>query len=474
MIYILIFGPIVSFSILVMLLGNFFEKAGKDRSLAVIPFKNLLTLFEIIERTPLWGVLYFVPYINVILIIWIITEFLKVFDRRDIPSQVLGIFFGYVYLPVLNYASKITYSGAHPKREVKRSSVREWTDALIFAVVAATIIRAFIIEAYTIPTSSMEKTLLVGDFLFVSKFHYGPRVPMTPIAFPFAHHTLPGTNVKSYVEWIKLPYYRLPKLQNVERNDIVVFNWPQEDFRPVDKRENYIKRCVGIPGDTIEVKAGILYVNGREAYKPEKMQYQYYVQTDGSPINPKTLQELDITDGGRIPSGKGLYLLSLTDKNKEIVKKFANVTNMERKMAARGQTEMQRYYFPPDLKRFPWNVDYYGPIVVPKKGVTVQLSMDNIAIYERIIGLYENNRLEKKDGKIFINGKEADSYTFKMDYYWMMGDNRLNSEDSRFWGFVPEDHIVGKAWIIWLSLDKGKNLLNKVRWNRMFTIIKST
>lgn len=472
MIYFLIFGPILSFTLIIMLLGNFFRAAGHDPAEARIPFKNLLAVFKIIDRTPLWGVLYFIPYINVILIIWLITEFLKVFDRRDIPAQVLGIFFGYIYLPLLNYTSQIKYVDAKPV--AKRSAAREWADALIFAVVAATIIRAFIIEAYTIPTSSMEKTLLVGDFLFVSKFHYGPRVPMTPLAFPFAHHTLPGIGIKSYVDWIKLPYYRLPKLQDVKRNDIVVFNWPQEDFRPVDKRENYIKRCVGIPGDTIEVIAGILYVNGAPAYEPQKMQYQYYVQTDGSNINPKTLKELDVTDGDRVFSGKGLYLLSLTQKSRDAVKGFVNVKKMERKVTPKGQVELQRYYFPRDLERFPWNVDYYGPLVIPKKGVTVNLTSDNLPVYERIIGIYENNKLEKRDGKIFINGQQADSYTFKMNYYWMMGDNRLNSEDSRFWGFVPEDHIVGKAWIIWLSLDKEKILLSKVRWSRMFSAIKTT
>ncbi len=471
MIYLLIFGPVISFSLIVMLLGNFFEKAGQERSAALVPFKNLLPFFKIIERTPIWGILYFIPYINVILIIWLITEFLKVFNRRDIPSQVLGIFFGYVYLPVLNYTSKINYVDSKPVE--KRSTAREWTDALIFSVVAATIKNAFIIEAYTIPTSSMEKTLLVGDFLFVSKFHYGPRVPMTPLAFPFAHHTMPGSDVRSYVEWIKLPYYRLPKLQDVRRNDIVVFNWPQEDFRPVDKRENYIKRCVAIPGDTIEVINGMLFVNGDKAYEPENMQYQYYVQTDGSVINPKAIQNLDITDGGRIPSNKGLYLLSLTKKSYEAVKNFGNVKNIERKMGVKDNAELgQRYYFPKDLKKFPWNVDFYGPLVAPQKGASVKLDMNNLPIYERIITLYEGNRLEKKNGKVFINGSETDHYTFKMNYYWMMGDNRLNSEDSRFWGFVPEDHIVGKAWIIWLSLDKNKDMLHKIRWSRMFSAIK--
>ena len=471
MVFVLIFGPLLIFTLITMALGNFFKKAGFESKSALTPFLNVLTWFKIVERTPLWGILFFIPYINVILIIWLVTEFLKVFGRRDIPSQIMGIFFGYIYLPVLNFTSNIQYEGG--KVQVHRSTLREWTDALIFAVVAATIIRAFIIEAYTIPTSSMEKTLLVGDFLFVSKFHYGPRVPMTPVAFPFAHHTMPLTGTKSYSEVIKFPYYRLPKLQEIERNDIVVFNWPQEYFRPVDKRENYIKRCVAIPGDTLEVKESRLYINGEEAYEPDHMQYQYFIQTDGSGINPKTLQALDITDGGRMASGKGLYMLSLTDENYEKVKNFKNLENIKKNVHPKNQPEMQRYYFPKDLEKYPWNVDNYGPLVVPKKGATVKLTINNLPIYQRIITLYEGNELDMKEGRFYINGQPADTYTFKLDYYWMMGDNRHNSEDSRFWGFVPEDHIVGKAWIIWLSLDKGKSFLQKVRWNRLFNIIKS-
>ncbi len=468
MIYLLIFGPIVSFALIVILLGNFFEKAG-EKGKEKIPFQNLLTLFKIVERTPLWGLLYFIPYINIILIIWLITEFLKVFDKREILPQVLGIFFGYIYLPVLNFTSKINYTGA--KQQERHSSTREWADALIFAVVAATIIRTFIIEAYTIPTGSMEKTLLVGDFLFVSKFHYGPRIPNTPIAFPFAHNTMPVIGTKSYSELIKFPYYRLPKLQDIKRNDIVVFNWPQQEERPVDKRDNYIKRCVGVPGDTLDVLNGVLFVNGDKAFTPPHMQYMYFIQTDGSTINPRILEEYDINDWEM--ANKGIYRMFLTDENYERIKALPMVKRIERKISPKGEVEMQRYYYPPDMEHFKWNVDNYGSLIVPEKGITVQLNAENIKVYERIITLYEGNALNYKGSKILINGEEASAYTFKMNYYWMMGDNRHNSEDSRFWGFVPEDHIVGKAWIIWLSLDHAKGIANKVRWNRLFSLIKN-
>lgn len=472
MIYLLIFGPVISFSLVVMLLGNFFQKAGYNKKEALIPFKNLLTLFKITERTPVWGVFYFIPYVNTILIIWLITEFLKVFDKREILPQVLGIFFGYIYLPVLNYTSKISYVGAHSKQ--RQSSAREWADALIFAIVAATIIRTFIIEAYTIPTGSMEKTLLVGDFLFVSKFHYGPRIPNTPLAFPLVHNTLPVIETKSYVEWLKLPYFRLPKLEDIKRNDIVVFNWPEQTNRPVDKRDNYIKRCVAIPGDTVEVTNGVLFINGKKSYLPPKMQYSYFVYTDGSAINPKLIHQMDMSYDDVKPLAKGIYLMFLTDENYEKMKSVSIIKKIEKRITAKGEIEEQRYHFPPDLKEYKWNVDNYGPLTVPVKGTTVQLNAHNLPIYKKIISVYENNTLEQNGDKIIINGQETGSYTFKMNYYWMMGDSRHNSEDSRFWGFVPEDHVVGKAWIIWLSLDKEKSLFSKVRWNRMFSIIRST
>ncbi len=364
------------------------------------------------------------------------------------------------------------------KPAVKKGFFREWFDAIIFAVVAATIIRLFLIEAYTIPTSSMEKSLLIGDFLFVSKVSYGPRLPNTPIAFPFAHHTMPITGGKSYSEAVQLPYYRLPGFGSIKNNDVVVFNYPMEDFRPVDKRENYIKRCVGIPGDTLEVRQRVLFINGQQAEMPPKMQFGYNVKTDGSGFNPKVLRKLDITEGGRV-SNDGDFSLTMTQEAAESVSKFNNVKELEPAMARKG--DYAEYIFPnSDLtlqsnkgKKFFWNVDNFGPIWIPKKGATITLTPENLPVYERAITLYEGNELRMEEGKVFINGVETTEYTFQMDYYFMMGDNRHNSADSRFWGFVPEDHIVGKAVFIWLSLDNAATSFSeKIRWSRLFNIIR--
>jgi signal peptidase I len=355
------------------------------------------------------------------------------------------------------------------KPEKKKSVMREWVDAILFAVIAATIIRALFIEAFTIPTSSMEKSLMIGDFLFVSKVSYGARIPMTPIAFPFAHHTMPMTdNVKSYMEWLKIPYTRLPGLGKIKNNDIVVFNYPMEDFRPVDKREHYIKRCVGLPGDKLEVKGGDLYINDKLADMPEKMQMKYHVRTNGSDFNPKTIREMDITEGGRI-SEHGDFELSLTPENRDKMMNFGNVVHVERMKEPKD--EYAEYIFP-HHPHYKWNVDNFGALEIPKEGATVKLDLNNLPLYKRIIEVYENNQLEVKDGRIFINGKESDSYTFKMDYYFMMGDNRHNSADSRFWGFVPNDHIVGKAVFVWLSIDSNaSSIFTKVRWNRVCTFV---
>ncbi|MBI1288321.1 MAG: signal peptidase I [Flavobacteriales bacterium] len=359
----------------------------------------------------------------------------------------------------------------------KKGFVREWADAIVFAVIAATIIRLFLIEAYTIPTSSMEKSLLIGDFLFVSKVSYGPRTPITPLAFPFAHHTIPVINTKAYLEWIKLPYYRLPGFGKIKNNDVVVFNYPMESFRPVDKRENYIKRCVGIPGDELEVRESVLYINGEEAFRPEKMQTSYAVKTNGTGFNQLVLRKYDITEGGRV-SNNGDFTLTMTNEAKDHIAELNNVQSVQPIIAEKGT--YAEYIFPnsdPELrstahKKFFWNVDNFGPINIPKKGETVELTIDNLPIYERIIGFYEGNDLKIEETTIYINGKEADSYTFKMDYYFMMGDNRHNSADSRFWGFVPEDHIVGKAVFIWLSIDQAATKLSeKIRWNRLFRLI---
>ncbi len=356
------------------------------------------------------------------------------------------------------------------KSDKKKSMGREWADAIIFAVIAATLIRTFFIEAYTIPTSSMEKSLLVGDFLFVSKVSYGARIPNTPLSFPFAHHTLPFTDdTKSYLEWIKLPYYRLPGLGKIKNNDVVVFNYPMEDFRPVDKQENYIKRCVAIPGDTLQVKESTLYINNKMAEKPLNMQFRYHVVTDGTMLNPKTIQDLNITDGNPLET-PGEYVMMLTQETVEKVKQIAVVKSVEPYIENPKLADTMSMY--PHDRNFPWNVDNYGPIVIPKEGATVNLTTKNIALYARVIEAYEHNKLQVKDSIIYINGNVANSYTFKMDYYSMMGDNRHNSADSRFWGFVPIDHIVGKGVFVWLSLDPNEsNLFKKIRWNRVFSFI---
>ncbi len=359
------------------------------------------------------------------------------------------------------------------KKGEKKSKTKEWVDAIVFAVVAATLIRTFMVEAYTIPTSSMEKTLLVGDFLFVSKMHYGPRVPMTPLAFPFAHHTLPLIGGKSYLEWIKIPYLRIPGFEDIERDDIVVFNYPMEDFRPPDKRENYIKRCIAIPGDEITIVDRQLMINGAPSENPENMQFAYNIATDGSNINPKSLRKLHVTveEGGRKP-GTNQYRYFLTSEAAESVKGFSNVTYIEPANIPKGHNNPLFYerLFPEGQTKG-WSLDNYGPIIVPKKGTTVDINLDNLTTYKRIIELYEDNDLKVREDGIYINGELATNYTFKMDYYFMMGDNRHNSLDSRYWGFVPEDHIVGKAWMIWMSWEKHGKLLDKIRWSRLFNMI---
>jgi len=364
----------------------------------------------------------------------------------------------------------------------KKSVAREWVDAIIFAVIAATLIRTFFIEAYVIPTPSMERSLLVGDFLFVSKLNYGPRTPITPIAFPFAHHTMPLINTKAYWDGIKLPYYRLPGLSEVKKGDVVVFNYPMDAdsplYRPVDKQENYIKRCQGGPGDTLGVINAQVYVNRKAAPNPPGEQTEYNLVTTGIDINPDIYKDLSISfyDPGR-PS-----IPTMTKESAQTLKGYSNIKSISPIIQQRGVSDPYNPVFPskypihvllnkklPDYK---WNVDNFGPIIIPKKGWTVKLDSMNFPLYARCIEVYEGNKLQLAGKDILINGVRADSYTFKMNYYWMMGDNRHDSEDSRFWGFVPEDHIVGKALFIWMSWDDNESFLSKIRWSRLFRGIR--
>jgi len=358
------------------------------------------------------------------------------------------------------------------KKKKIKSEIRSWFDAIIFAVIAATILRTFLIEAYTIPTPSMEKSMLIGDFLFVSKVAYGPRVPMTPLAVPLVHHTIPFTNKKSYSEIIKIPYHRMKGLGHIKRNDCVVFNWPAETLgRPIDKKENYVKRCVGMPGDKIEIIDGILKVNNQFSTKSDviKKQWHYKVQTKGSGLNPKILYEkYDITEGG-YGKNRNEYILTLTEENANAIKGFSNVISLKKKL---DKKNIYKEYIFPNNKKYKWNADQYGPIVIPKKGDSIKLNLTNINLYRDIIERYENNILKVIDDKILINNKVVEQYIFKMNYYWMMGDNHHNSADSRFWGFVPENHIVGKALFIWMSWDKNAKGINKIRWDRLFKSVK--
>ena len=358
------------------------------------------------------------------------------------------------------------------KAKKKKSEVRSWVDAIGFAVIAATILRTFLIEAYTIPTSSMEKSMLIGDFLFVSKTAYGPRVPMTPIAFPLVHHTMPVGGGKSYSESVQLPYHRMKGLGKIERNDCVVFNWPAETLgRPVDKKENYVKRCVGIAGDVIELIDAQLIVNGepQQEFEGMKNQWHYDVSTKGTGLNPNILYEkYDITEGG-YGRNKNEYNLTLTNESRDALSKFPNITSVKKQVEKAGQ--YAEYIFPHN-PNYKWNVDNFGPITIPASGVEIDITTENLPLYKNIIERYENNKLEVVEGEIYINDKLATTYTFSMNYYWMMGDNRHNSADSRFWGFVPENHIVGKALFVWMSWDKNAKGLKKIRWNRLFRSVK--
>ncbi len=404
------------------------------------------------------------------------------------------------------YISKKVHWAFWKKKGVKdgqQTKTVEWIDAIIFAVIAASFIRLFFIEAYTIPTSSMEKTLMVGDYLFVSKVSYGPKLPNTPLSFPFVHHTLPFCKTtKSYLTWIQNPYKRIAGFGHVKNNDVVVFNFPEGDTvalnqqagsyyqyvrsygrqavwadknffgdivaRPVDKRENYIKRCIGIPGDQVQIIDGQAYVNGKkQAYFPG-VQYSYEITTDGSEINPKALDRLGIPMDDRQSSYANKYQFPMTDQQAAQIKRFRNVVSVVKTLQPRNLWDQSIFPF---ASQYPWNVDNFGPISIPKKGQTIQLNTYNLPLYQRVIVSYERHKLWVKDNQIYIDGKLATTYTFNMDYYWMQGDNRHNSADSRYWGFVPEDHIVGKAVFIWLSLDKDKSFLGAIRWDRLFRFI---
>lgn len=484
-------------SLLLVLLPSFglapmFKKAGIPSWKAFVPFYNTYVMEQVAKRPTYWAILQLIPIAGWFITMGIFIEWIKLFGKFSLGAHTLSALVPFLYFPYAANHKDTRFIGPDAvKKTYKKSGAREWIDAGVFAIVAATLIRTFIFEAYTIPTSSMEKTLLVNDFLFVSKLSYGPRIPNTPLAMPFVHHTMPLVGGKSYLEWIKIPYTRW-FASPVKRNDVVVFNFPAgdtltkeydskvpyydlvrgygrekvwEDYtiltRPVDKRENYIKRCVAIAGDTIQIKNGLLYVNGQAAFVSPTSATFYTVETTG-PISEETLkdagiqlnQEDESPDFRPVQSNQ--YDINLTLNEAELVKKIPGFKSITRDMIG------DKVYPYDTLQSLRWTPDNFGPLWIPAKGATIKLTPENIALYKRVIRVYENNEWEEKDGKIFINGQPADSYTFKMNYYWMMGDNRHKSQDSRFWGFVPEDHVVGEAWLIWMSWEHG------VRWSRLF------
>ncbi len=387
------------------------------------------------------------------------------------------------------------------KPKKKKAVWREWLDAAVFAIIAATIIRTFFVEAYTIPTGSMEGSLLINDYLFVSKMAYGPRVPMTPVAVPLVHNTMPITGSESYSKSVQWDYHRWWGFGDVERNDVVVFNFPHGDtvikgqperdyysacrvegrdrvlsgneiiVRPVDKTDNYIKRCVAVPGDVVSIKEGKLWIGNAPAQDYPHMKTSYIIQMPpGAGLSEEFLLEndvnLDANANDIISLNRAGQYVAHLQKSQIAAFKAIQGIYIEPMIDKAGEADPS--VFPFDPLHYKWNKDNYGPLTIPKKGATVQLNDSTIAIYRRVIGVYEGNKLEERNGQIFINGTLANSYTFKMNYYWMMGDNRHNSLDSRFWGFVPENHVVGKAWFVWLSYGK-----DGMRWSRLLHGIHS-
>lgn len=501
-----------------------FEKAGRQGWEGIVPVYSQWIQGQITNRPVWYIVLLFVPIVNVFVFYNLYLDFIHCFGKRRFWENCAAVLLPFIFLPIwgrdqhvqfLNglYARNLqaaglegraltkeaklailqtSYKAYKTKYPYKKSMVREWAGAIVFATVAATLIRGFLLEAFMIPSGSMQQSLLIGDYLFVSKLNYGPRIPNTPIAFPFAHHTMPVFGGKAFSELIELPYKRLPGFQQIKRNDVIVFNAPAGDTvaienqdipyydlvrsmgreavhqqftiqtRPVDKREHLIKRCVGMPGDKISMKDAVLYVNDQPGFVAPESQMDYIVMTDQTGLDEQRLRDMGIEITQVQP---GVYLVFLTADQMKMVKSWSNVKSMQINIRKPGEAEPNTF---PNDPQYKWNYDNFGPFIIPRKGMSIPLNAQTWPLYERAIRVYEHNRLEKRGNDIYLNGTKVDSYTFKMDYYWMMGDNRHNSLDARDWGFLPEDHIVGKALFTWMSWNADAKGLSKVRWNRIF------
>ena len=508
-----------------------YKAAGYKGWHAAVPLYNGFILMKIIKRPFWWVLLLFVPTVNLIVFgaIWI--ETLRSFGKNTIKDTFLGLASFGLYIYTINYSNKPIHI---PNRDLRsKTGIGETLSSILFAIVAATIVHNYVIQPYIIPTGSLEKSLLIGDFLFVSKFHFGARLPMTAVSVPMVHDTVPFLKIRSYLKNPQLPYLRLPALQKIKRNDIVVFSWPADTVRqffvrekrvdkPIDKKSNYVKRCVGVSGDTLEIKNGIIYINNSKNKLPEwaKIQHTYtFYNKDG--ISSRTLLKNNIKDFEREYLIKNITQSSFNSLIPYIINRKGNIENFSVTTYAKGlplklvrnlgldiaelktktkivnsthnniikyqnsekydsivrnisKSKTPNESFFPNRITFDWNEDNFGPIIIPKRNITVELSKNNLPIYKKIIREYEKNELTLDlNGTIRINNIETNSYTFKQDYYWMMGDNRYRSEDSRSWGFVPEDHIVGKPVFIWFSIDGINDGFKnwKIRWDRVFTTI---
>ena len=512
---------IAYFAVLLPGLWKLFQKAGKPAWAALVPGYNILVWLKITGKPWWWVVLFLVPGVQLLMFIIMNVNISIVLGERKFQDHVLMTFLPWWKVPQLAFSDKV-YVGPIPPAERRRGTLGQWGDAILFAVIVATVFRTYTFEAFTIPTPSMEKSLLVGDYLFVSKLSYGPRMPMTPMTFPFTHHTLPfSASTPSFVDWFSMKYRRLPGFGTPQRGDAVVFNFPEGDtvvanfqnqsyyqlvrdhgranihnpnfrltnvvdgrevpmpmggilVRPLDKRENYIKRCTGVAGDTLEVRNGFVYINGVKEDLPPEAQFGY--ETTLKVWNERTEQMLKLQYdvgvgdiGGGASGDRGQVNVALSQGQLTRLQGNAIFGPFERQDHPKGYQPRgaKLPYFPND-PRYDWSEDNFGPIWIPKAGATVQLDMENLPLYRRVIALYEGNDLAVKDGTILINGQPSTSYTFKQDYYWLMGDNRHRSQDSRFWGFVPHDHVVGKAVLVWFTKDPYTG----VRWKRLFTRVR--
>lgn len=515
-----------------------------------IPVLHFLPLLKIIGRPWYWFLLLLVPGVNLIMLVIVNVEVGIVFNQRSTASQwKFGALPWYALYELAFKKNEEKYVGPRNWKDKKKSWGREWGEAILFAVVAASIIRSFTFEAFTIPTPSMEASMKVGDYLFVDKFTYGTRLPMTPVSIPFFHNAIPGGLTNSYVEWFSLPYMRTPGFGKVERFDPVVFNFPNGDtvlvdsyyvghnyfellrneaitmagnnvelylsdkakyeamardnfnekkvckscrentpggrgnlkiggtrHRPLDKKEMYIKRCIGLPWETIEIRNGQVFINGSAIENKAGMMWNHMISVSSPSAISKLQREFGkLNSEIQVINEEGnLLLVPLTyeeaNKIKGMSSDYPSVSQYQDTVAENSQLSIY-----PNSADYPfntWTSDRFGPLTIPAEGMTIEMSHDAFVRYQRVINAYEGNTISEKDGKIFINGNEAATYTFKQNYYFMMGDNRHHSADSRFWGFVPEDHIVGKAVFTWFSKENmDYHGSSNIRWDRIFHLV---